>query len=139
MSQFRQLIPSSFISSRSEDFEFMICWLSVSGGVRQWFFSSTENSIDEEVTFSKIETSTSIRSSPNSITKTYTVETSGLDYRNFELVKSLLKTDRAYLMSKDLELTEIAIEDASISRNNQIKEYSVQLEFTTKEEDKLNL
>jgi hypothetical protein len=139
MTTFRQVVPNSTINPSNVSYEHFLVWLSPNGGVRQWLFSHTEGSEEESFESYTIESLDNIRSVPSEDRVRYEVRTKSLDADTFAYVKSIMKSNRVFKVSKTGVFTPIAIRGGSIAKDNQIKEFELRIRFETKEEFILNV
>lgn len=138
MSQFRQVVPNSSVNTNTESFEFQLAWLAPSG-VRSWLFSHTNGEEDEQFDNFILESTTNIRSVPVMDRIMVEATTRSLDLESFNYVKSIMKSNRVYVVGKDLTKTPIAVKGGSISKPNTTKEFRVSIKFLFKEEFILNV
>jgi hypothetical protein len=136
---FRQVIPNSSQNSSNARYEYYLVWLSVSGGVRSWLFSHTDGDDMEKLDNIHIESRDSIRSVPTMQRKTVTAITRSLDAESYNYVKSVLSSNKVYLVGKDFSKTPVAMKKSSITQDNKIKEFSLKIKFSFKENDILNV
>ena len=139
MSTFRQVIPSSQNVPTNERYEYLLLWLSVNGGVRTWFFSHTKGGQEDETSGYILEGLDDIRSIPNQDRTTVDIITESLTSDERDFIASIMKSNRVYQCSKAGVFTPIAIKFASISRDNQLKDFSVKLSFSYKENSTLDV
>ena len=139
MSIFRQVIPNSSRVPTNERYEYYLIWLATNGGVRSWFFSHTKGGQEDVTSGYVLEGLDDIRSIPNQDRTTVDIITESLTSDELDYVASIMKSNRVYQCSKAGVFTPIAIKFASIPRDNQLKEFSVKLTFSYKENSVLNV
>lgn len=139
MTAFRQIVPNSLVRASNEDYEHFLIWLSPEGGVREWLFSHTDGRETEDFDSFAIESLSDIRSVPYEDRIEVDCITRSLTKEEFEYVKSIYKSNRAYKVLKDGTKVPIAIESGKVRKRNMIKNFEIGLTFYYREEDVLNV
>jgi hypothetical protein len=139
MTTFRQIAPNSTVRATNEDYEHFIVWLSAEGGVREWLFSHTDGRDTEAFKSFAIESLSEIRSVPYEDRIEVDCITRSLTREEFDYVKSIFKTNRAYKVLKDGTKIPIAIEPSKVRKQNMIKNFEIGFTFYYQEEDTLNV
>lgn len=139
MTIFRQIVPNSNQNAINERYEYLISWLSTAGGIRSWLFSHTEGDESEDYENIIIEGLNDIRNVPSEQRKEVEVNTVSLSSAQFDYVKSLMATNKAYVITKQGKQVPIAIKGRTAVRDNKNKEFEVRIKFQFKEENILNV
>jgi len=139
MTIFRQVIPNSVQNPDNERFEFYLVWLSTGGGVRNWLFSHTDGSEAEDFKSFMIEGLDNIRSVPSMERRSVTAVTISMNQESFDYVKSIMSSNRVYVVDKTGVKTPIALRAGSVSQPNQLKEFKLKIRFSFQEADILNV
>lgn len=136
---FRSVIPPSSDNANLIRSEHLLVWFSPDSGVRQWLFAHTDNEEKERTRNLSVETRESIRSIPYEKVKTLDLLAQSLDSERFDYVASILESNQIYKVSKDNELTALAIEEGRKQRSNDLKEFEIEISVFFRENDVLNL
>ena len=139
MTVFRSVIAPSQENSNYERYEHFLVWLSPDGGVRQWLFANTNNQEQENTRNLTIETNSSIRSLPYEKIKSFEISAISLDSERFDYVASILDSNQIYKVSKDNELTPLGIEQGRKVRDNDLKEFTIEMSVFEMESNVLRL
>lgn len=139
MTTFRQISPNSSINTVNEKYEYYLTWLSPNGGIRSWFFSSTDGDKQTDYELFTIEGQTDIRSVPSEKREAVEVTTKSLESEEFDYIRSIMESNRVYQVNKDATRLPIAIVGGSIPRPNKNKEFEISIKFVYKEDDILNV
>lgn len=136
---YRKIKPSSIRNSYKEDYEHLLIWLSPSGGIRQYLFSSTEGIREENLQSSVIDTIADFRSIPNKENITIEMFSTSLNREEFDYVSSVLKSNRILLVDKDSTTTPIAIKSAKKRTARLIKDFEIKFKIMLQEPDLMNV
>ena len=107
--------------------------------MRTWLFSHTDGEQEEEFDSYLVESISDIRAVPSEDRIMIDARTRSLDSESFNYVKSILKSNRVYVIGKDFSKTPIGLRPGSIARTNKLKEFEVRVRFYFKEEVLLNV
>lgn len=133
MPVFRVVYPASERDSRLIQYEYMLLWLSPSGGVRQWLFTNVNVSLNESFENTTIETLSSIRSVPNKEMTEISLVAESLSEEDYNYIKSLMQSNLVYRMDKEGGLTSVAIKSGSVNTSLKQKEYTIRINIQLKE------
>lgn len=139
MTTFRQVIPNSEQNPDNERFEYYLVWLSTGGGVRNWLFSHTEGSEVDDFKSFTIEGLDNIRSVPSMERLSVTATTMSMNQESFDYVKSVMSSNRVYVVDKTGAKTPIALRSGSLPQKNQLKEFKLKIRFSFQEANILNV
>lgn len=143
MSLFRQIVSSNKSVAASARLEYMIGWLSPSGGVRSWFFSSSKNLKTTDYKQASVDTLDGSRSFPLSKIQEYKIVTENLDYDTFQYVKSIMESDYVFLIRKNAEPYQkkdlIKIKNGKVKEHHTKDFYDFAFTFVTADNSILNL
>ena len=139
MSVFRQVVPNSFQNETNRAYEYFLIWLSPEGGVRSWLFSHTIGNSADSFSNTIVETINNIRAIPTMERESVIAMTGGIDSETFEYVKSIMASNRVYQVSAAGVKTPIAISGSKIIRDNRLKDFGLNISFTYKEKNILNV
>jgi len=139
MTTFRQVVPNSTVNDSNKKYEYFMVWLSVGGGVRNWLFSHTDGDSEDSFENIVIESLSDIRSVPTNQRRQVETRTTSLDSDTFDYVKSILASDRVYVLSKEGVKTPVAMRGGSVIRANKLKQFEIRIKFDFKENNILNV
>lgn len=139
MTTFRQVVPNSVWNPNNARYEFYLVWLSTGGGVRNWLFSHTDGNESERFDNFTIEGRDDIRSVPSMERRTVTAITKSMNQENFDYVKSIMASNRVYVVDSTGAKQPIALNGAKVGQPNQLKEFSLRIKFSYQEENILNV
>ena len=136
---FRKIRSASRSTIGTEDYEYTLFWLSPSGGVRQWPFSSTLGRKNEAFRHKVIDTIADFRSIPNRQEITIDMFSRSLSRAEFDYVSSIFESDRIFMYKKsDGSRVSVAIERSRKRTLRRVKDYSVEFEIRLKEPELMN-
>lgn len=139
MTTYVKIKPSSIRIPYKEDYEYLLMWLSPSGGVRQWFFSTTEGTKIEKIKSSVIDTIADFRSIPNDIDPVIEMFAKSFSREEFDFVTSILESNRIIIVAKDATEIPAAIKSATKKTDRIAKDYSLKFKLMLKEPDLMNV
>ena len=139
MTTFRAIVPDSIKQPANERFEHLLVWLSPNGIVRQWFFSHVKGSESVRLKGFVAENESDIRAIPTEKRKSFKAMTRHLTSSEFDYVRSIMDSNRAYKVLKGGSYIPIAINQDRTRRDNQIKAFEVAVSFSLAEENVLSL
>lgn len=139
MTTYVKIKPSSIRIPYKEDYEFLLMWLSPSGGVRQWFFSSTEGAKVEKFKSSVIDTIADFRGVPNDIDPSLEMTAKSFSREEFDFVTSILESNRIIIVAKDSTEIPAAIQSATKKTDRIAKDYRLTFQLMLKEPDLMNV
>lgn len=135
----RRVTPSSLELSNKEAYEYLICWYSPFGGIRQWMFSHTNGGREDAYNLNRIEGLTNIRSIPNMEENEVECNAVSLSREDLEYLRSIMQSPRHFIVKKDGSTIPIAVLNGSVKQPNQLKDLEFRLRFVYKEPDLLDV
>ena len=139
MPVFRKIQPSSIGSPQKVDYEYLLMWLNSGGGVRQFYFSSTESEQESKFKSIVIDSDSGYRSVPNTQDKSRKITAKSLSREMFDYLATIFETNKIYLVDKDETLTSIAIASGKKITNTDTKDFEIQLNIMLQEPDLMNV
>ena len=139
MTKFRQVVPTSTNQPEAEAYEHYLVWLSPMGGVRSWFYSSTDGVIENDTSGVIIEGIEDIRNVPTQGREVVEAVTVSLNRDTFDYVASIMKSNRVYRCDKSGTLTPVAVKFGAYEKANRSKEFNFKIVFSYKENSVLNV
>ena len=139
MAIFRVIQPAPSVSSFKEEYEYLLSWISPSGGISQWYFSHTEGG--EEVSFKSevIDTTTDFRGVPNEEDIKIEINSMSLNREEFEFVATIFKSNRIERVFKDGSTKPVAIAKSKKKKPRNIKDFSISFTIMEQEPDLMNV
>lgn len=139
MPVFRQILPSSERDQRLEKYEYYLVWTSPFGGVRQWLFTNTDVTLNDNYKSEILETFNSIRSVPMEETNTVKLMATSLTELEFEYIKTIMQSNLVFRVAKDQSRTSVAVVSGRVRRKLMQKEYTIEVTIQFREPELLNV
>ncbi len=139
MPVFRKIRPSSIGSPLKVDYEYLLIWLNSKGGVRQFYFSSTESEQQSAFKSLVIDSDSGYRSVPNTQDKSRKITAKSLSREMFDYVATIFEANKIYLVDKDETLTSIAIASGKKITNTDTKDFELRITIMLQEPDLMNV
>lgn len=139
MTTFRKIKPSSIGNPYKGDYEYMLMWLSPTGGIRLFLFSSSEGNETESFKSSVIDTDADFRSIPNAHNLEVDLTTKSLSRESFEYVSSIFESNRVISVGKDSSITPVAIMKAKKKTQKIIKDFTIAFTISLQEPSLMNV
>ena len=139
MPVFRKIKPSSIGTPFKIDYEYLLMWLNSKGGVRQFYFSSTDSEQEDAFKALVIDSDSGYRSVPNRQDLSRDIIAKSLSREMFDYVATVFESNKIFLVQKDETLTSIAISSAKKKTNTDTKDFEMQLNIMLQEPDLMNV
>lgn len=139
MPTFRIIKPSSIGTPQKVDYEYLLMWLNSGGGVRQFYFSSTDSEQEELFKSLVIDSDSGYRSVPNTQNKSRKITAKSLSREMFDYVATIFEANKMYLVDKDETLTSIAIASGKKITNTDTKDFEIRINIMLQEPDLMNV
>jgi len=139
MPTFRKIKPSSIDTPFKADYEYFLMWLNSGGGVRQFYFSSTDSEQQDAFKSLVIDSDSGYRSVPNTQEKSRDITAKSLSREMFDYVATVFESNKIYLVDKDETLTSIAISSGKKKTNTDTKDFEIQINIMLQEPDLMNV
>ena len=139
MTAFRKIVPNSVDNQINERYEHLLTWLSVDQGIRQWFFSHNKGREVEDFDSFSIEGFSDIRNVPSEDRISHKCTARFMDSKTLDYVRSIFASNRIYKITKLGERIPVYVKTGKVTRDNQIKNFEIELEFDLKEKTLLNV
>lgn len=139
MPVFRIIQPSSIGTPQKVDYEYLLTWLNSGGGVRQFYFSSTDSEQESAFKSLVIDSDSGYRSVPNIQDKSRKITAKSLSREMFDYVATVFESNKIYLVGKDETLTSIAISSGKKITNTDTKDFEIKINIMLQEPDLMNV
>lgn len=136
---FRKIKPSSIGTPFKVDYEYLLMWLNSSGGVRQFYFSSTDSEQQSSFKSIVIDSDSGYRSVPNIQDRIRKITSKSMSREMFDYVDTIFETNKIYLVDKDETLTSIAISSGKKITNTDTKDFEIKITIMLQEPDLMNV
>ena len=139
MPTFRIIKPSSIGNPLKVDYEYLLMWLNSSGGVRQFYFSSTDSNQESAFKSIVIDSDSGYRSVPNIQDRSRKITAKSLSREMFDYIATIFETNKIFLVDKDETLTSIAIASGKKITNTDTKDFDLRITIMLQEPDLMNV
>lgn len=139
MPVFRKIKPASIETPQKVDYEYFLMWLNSGGGVRQFYFSSTDSEQKNAFKSLVIDSDSGYRSVPNTQDKTRDITAKSLSREMFDYVATVFEANKIYLVGKDETLTSIAIASGKKKTSTDTKDFQIDINIMLQEPDLMNV
>lgn len=139
MPVFRIIKPSSIGTPFKVDYEYLLMWLNSKGGVRQFYFSSTDSEQQDAFKSIVIDSDSGYRSVPNIQDKSRKINSKSLSREMFDYVATVFESNKIFLVDKDETLTSIAISSGKKITNTDTKDFEIRINIMLQEPDLMNV
>ena len=139
MPTFRKIQPASIDTPLKVDYEYLLMWLNSVGGVRQFYFSSTESNQESAFKSLVIDSDSGYRSVPNTQDQSRKITAKSLSREMFDYVATIFETNKIYLVDKGETLTSIAISSGKKITNTDTKDFDIRINIMLQEPDLMNV
>jgi len=139
MPVFRKIKPSSIGTPFKVDYEYLLMWLNSKGGVRQFYFSSTDSNQEDAFKALVIDSDSGYRSVPNRQDQSRKITAESLSREMFDYVATIFEANKMYLVDKDETLTSIAIASGKKITNTDTKDFEIKITIMLQEPDLMNV
>ena len=136
---FRIIKPSSIGNPQKVDYEYLLMWLNSSGGVRQFYFSSTDSNQESAFKSIVIDSDSGYRSVPNIQDQSRKIIAKSLSREMFDYIATIFETNKIFLVDKDETLTSIAISSGKKITNTDTKDFEIRINIMLQEPDLMNV
>lgn len=138
MTVYRKIKPSSESDSEKLVEEYFLMWVH-NGGVKQWLFSSNLEDDEDAYKFTQVSVSDDFRTIPTDELNDRPFLSGSLSREEYFYVRSILKSPRVYIVSKNNSLTPLGLLNAKIKTPRIDKDYSISFSGRLKEPDLMTL